>query len=694
MSQFWRLDGPVQTLILAAEQERLPQVIYWGTPLPASEDCAALAAAHAMDITGGMLDANPELSICPEASQTFPGQPGLICRDAQGRVLRPNFRFSQELTQDNSLCLTYADKELGLTYEAHFELTASSNMLTCWSRLTAMQPLMVNWLAAPVFPATQLSDAMIGFSGRWIGEFQTHAIPWRPGIHKRESRTGRSGHEHFPGLILPEVGAHNTTGRAYGFHYGWSGGHQMIAEELPDGRRQIQFGHASDSHNGLAQSFETAKLYAVFSDKGLNGCGTAFQRHLRDHILTFPEASLPRPVHYNCWEAIYFDHDLDSLKDIATRAKRLGAERFVLDDGWFGRRDDDSSSLGDWQIDPRKYPNGLDPLVDHVTSLGMQFGLWVEPEMVNPDSDLFRAHPDWILGPKDQLLGRQQMVLDLARKEVITYLYDCISTLLETYNISYLKWDHNRILPLCDVAQTEGIYVLLTRLRAAFPHVEIESCASGGGRIDFGILQHCQRVWLSDSNDALERSHIQHGAALFLPSLVTGSHVGPRLCHTSGRVFDMRYRAWVAAQRHMGFEMDPRELEPQEAQVLTEVTQWYKDNRDWLATADILRLDTADPSVLGEMQLAADGSRFVVFSNQLDSAQQILPRPLCLTALDPEARYSLRLRNRDEASNLSRGAPLLKSQDLQASGVWLMTHGLHLPYAMPGSIWVVEGRKL
>ena len=310
----------------------------------------------------------------------------------------------------------------------------------------------------------------------------------------------------------------------------------------------------------------------------------------------------------------------------------------------------------------------------------MQFGLWVEPEMVNPDSDLFRAHRDWILGPKDQLLGRQQMVLDLARKEVITYLYDCISTLLETYNISYLKWDHNRILPLCDVAQTEGIYVLLTRLRAAFPHVEIESCASGGGRIDFGILQHCQRVWLSDSNDALERSHIQHGAALFLPSLVTGSHVGPRLCHTSGRVFDMRYRAWVAAQRHMGFEMDPRELEPQEAQVLTEVTQWYKDNRDWLATADILRLDTADPSVLGEMQLAADGSRFVVFSNQLDSAQQILPRPLCLTALDPEARYSLRLRNRDEASNLSRGAPLLKSQDL--ASLWSLVDDPWLAFAL------------
>jgi alpha-galactosidase len=351
MSQFWRLDGPLQTLVLAAKQKRLPQVIYWGPPLPASDDCTALAAAHALDVTGGMLDANPDLSICPEASQSFPGQPGLICRDALGRVLRPEFRFVKDLAQGQNLCLTYADEDLGLTYEAHFELTASSNILTCWSRLEATQPLMLNWLAAPVFPATQLSDAMMSFSGRWIGEFQTHSIPWRPGIHKRESRTGRSGHEHFPGLILPEIGARNTTGRAYGFHYGWSGGHQMIAEELPDGRRQIQFGHACDSHDGLAHSFETAKLYTVFSDNGLNGCGMAFQRHLRDHILTFPKASLPRPVHYNCWEAIYFDHDLASLKDIATRAKDLGAERFVLDDGWFGQRDDDSSSLGDWQID-------------------------------------------------------------------------------------------------------------------------------------------------------------------------------------------------------------------------------------------------------------------------------------------------------------------------------------------------------
>jgi alpha-galactosidase len=468
----------------------------------------------------------------------------------------------------------------------------------------------------------------------------------------------------------------------------------MIAEELPDGRRQVQFGNATDSELTAGLYFETAKLYAVFSDHGLNGCAVAFQRHLRDHIVTFPQSAQPRPVHYNCWEAIYFDHDIPILQDIASQAKALGAERFVLDDGWFGQRDDDTSSLGDWQIDPRKYPDGLGPIVDHVIALGMQFGLWFEPEMVNPDSALYRAHPDWALGPKDQLLGRQQMVLNMALPQVGDYLFDSIGALLHDYDISYIKWDHNRNLPISDAAQTRSSYALLARLRAAFPHVEIETCASGGGRIDFGILQHTQRVWLSDSNDALERSRIQHGAALFLPSAVTGSHVGPRLCHTSGRTFDMQYRAWVAAQRHMGFEMDPRELTEIEALALKDITQWYKDNRAWMANGDILRLDSADPSVLAEMQLARDGSRFVIFSNQLDSSSQINSRPLRLTQLDPNAIFAVHLLNRDKVHPLSRGNLLLKSQELQASGAWLMAQGLNLPYAVPSSIWVIEGRKL
>ena len=694
MSNSWRLDDGHQTLVLTSTVDLLPQIIYWGEALPASENCVHLAAAHQQDFTGGMLDDNPDLSLCPEASQSFPGQPGLRCRDAQGAVLHPSFRFVSAEEGAQTLALTYSDPELGLTYQAHFVLTPDTGLISTWATVTATDPIHLQWLAAPVFPAPHHSAEMLSLSGSWIGEFQVNSVPWTAGMHLRESRTGRSGHEHFPGLIIPELGTSNTAGKAYGFHYGWSGGHRMIAEELPDGRRQVQFGNATDSELTAGLHFETAKLYAVFSNHGLNGCAIAFQRHLRDHIVIFPQAAQPRPVHYNCWEAIYFDHDISILQDIASRAKALGAERFVLDDGWFGQRDDDTSSLGDWQIDSRKYPDGLGPIVDHVIALGMQFGLWFEPEMVNPNSTLYRAHPDWALGPADQLLGRQQMVLNMALPQVGDYLFDSIGALLRDYDITYIKWDHNRALPISDAAQTRGSYALLSRLQATFPHVEIETCASGGGRIDFGIFQHTQRVWLSDSNDALERSRIQHGAALFLPSTVTGSHVGPRLCHTSGRMFDMEYRAWVAAQRHMGFEMDPRELTETEVLALKDITQWYKDNRVWMATGDILRLDSADLSVVAEMQLARDGSRFVVFCNQLDSSAQINSRPLRLTQLDPNAIYAVHLRNRDKVHSLSRGNPLLKSQVLQVSGAWLMAHGLNLPYAVPSSIWVIEGRKL
>ncbi len=260
--------------------------------------------------------------------------------------------------------------------------------------------------------------------------------------------------------------------------------------------------------------------------------------------------------------------------------------------------------------------------------------------------------------------------------------------------IDYIKWDHNRVLPMPDADQTRGSYALFDRLRAAFPKVEIESCASGGGRIDFGILTRTQRVWLSDSNDALERLKIQHNAAIFLPLAVTGSHVGPRMSHTSGRVLDIRFRAWVAAQRHMGFEMDPRELTEEEASVLTEVTGWWKANRGWMTRADILRLDSADDAVLAEQQLAEDGSRFVVFAGKAETSPQIAPRPLRLTRLSPDAMYRIELANRDDAPRLSRGNPRLKSGPATLSGRYLMNHGVTLPWSFPETMWVIEGSRL
>jgi alpha-galactosidase len=455
----------------------------------------------------------------------------------------------------------------------------------------------------------------------------------------------------------------------------------------------VQFGATSGAETAPGRAFSSPDLIVAHSTHGLNGIAAALSADLRDRVVQWP-SSRPRPVHYNCWEAVYFNHTLPDLTDIATRAAAIGAERFVLDDGWFGARDDDTSSLGDWTVDARKWPDGLHPLINHVQSLGMTFGLWFEPEMVNPDSDLMRAHPDWMLGRADQVTGRNQMVLNLGLGPVRDHLFAAISAVLGDHAIDYIKWDHNRLLPVVDADQTRGMYALLDRLRAAHPTVEIESCASGGGRIDAGILARTHRVWLSDSNDALERLRIQHDAALFVPSAITGSHVGPRKSHTSGRILPMAFRAWVAAQRHMGFEMDLRELTEDEAETLTAITAWYKANRDWLMAGTIHRLDSADPAVTAEMQIAADGARFVLFAGQSEASAQILPRPLRLTALDPQARYRVTLRNAADRPRQSRGPNALKTGPLVLTGQALMGQGLTLPVAWPATMWVVEGERL
>ena len=679
---------------MLASSGGIPACVYWGAALPEGEDLGSLARACASDVTGGMLDALPPLSLSPEAGRSFPGQPGLVVRTADGAPLLPRFVLDGAAERAGGLTITCRDEGAGLDLAFDFDAVDATRILTCRTTLSARDPVRLEWLAAPVLPAPQLSDAMVDFTGRWCGEFLRQVTPWSAGIRLREARTGRSGHEHFPGLIVPCRGATATGGEAFAFHYAWSGGHRMVAEELADGRRQVQFGHAAGSEQDAATRFQSAPLLVAWSGEGLNGCATAFQRHIRDRVVTWPDAARPRPVHYNCWEAVYFDHDLAVLKDIATRAADLGAERFVLDDGWFGRRDDDTTSLGDWQVDPRKWPDGLTPLIEHVHAQGMTFGLWVEPEMVNPDSDLHRAHPDWALGPADQVTGRHQMVLDMARAEVRDHLFEALSKVLAANAIEYLKWDHNRVLPHSDAAQTRGTYALLDRLRAAHPKVEIESCASGGGRIDAGILARTQRVWLSDSNDALERLRIQAEAAAFLPACVTGSHVGPRVCHTSGRVLSMHLRAWTAAQRHMGFEMDPRELTEDEAATLRRVTRWWKDNRDWTMQADILALESADPAVLAEQQLAQGGERFVVFAAKLVSSAQSLPRPLRLTGLESRARYEVALVDGHGPNRLSRGKPALGQGPVTLSGAFLMGQGVVLPCSFPQSIAVLEGRRL
>jgi len=684
----WRIDVAGQTLALAGTGG-VPRVIWWGPALPGDEDLAELDRAQASDLTGGMLDRLPDLTLCPLPAADWQGQPGLVVAEADGRPLTPRLRFLRAEQGPGLLRLISGGEGLTLTHSLRAHPTG---VIALQSLLEADRPIRLHWLAAPVLPLPQADEEILDFSGKWLGEFQLVRSLWTPGIRLRESRTGRSGQEHPPWALFPGPGCSHTQGGARGLHYAWSGGHRMLAEELPDGRRQVQFGHASGAHLSPATRFETAELLAVASSGGLNGLARQFQRDLRDRVVRWPDPARPRPVHYNCWEAVYFDHDLATLSDIATRAAALGAERFVLDDGWFGRRDNDTSSLGDWQVNRRKWPQGLQPLIDKVESLGMRFGLWVEPEMVNADSNLARAHPDWILGPADQTTGRNQLVLDMGRAEVRAHLFGMLDALLTAHRIDCLKWDHNRLLPVVDAAQTEGVYALLDRLRAAHPGVEIESCAAGGGRIDAGILARTHRVWLSDCVDPVERLRIQADAALLLPGAIVGSHVGAAKAHTTGRVQPIGFRARVAALRHFGFEMDLRALTEAEAAVLAGVTRWWKANRDWLMRADILRLDSADPAVVAEMHLAEDGARFLLAAGVAGMSRQILPRPLCLTGLEPEARYEMTLLNPEDAPRQSRGMAALQHGPLVLSGRALMDGGLRLPVAWPSTLWMVTGR--
>nr|WP_326584584.1 alpha-galactosidase [Streptomyces sp. NBC_00481] len=304
---------------------------------------------------------------------------------------------------------------------------------------------------------------------------------------------------------------------------------------------------AWSSTKSVATSAGTATtgpwLYASHSDQGLDGLSARFHDHLRARP-GHPHRS--RPVVLNTWEAVYFDHDLDRLTHLADLGAEVGVERFVLDDGWFRHRRDDRSGLGDWYVDETVWPSGLRPLIDHVRAPGMEFGLWVEPEMVNPDSDLARAHPEWILatGGRTPADRRSQQVLDLTHPEAYAYILERLDDLLTEYDIAYLKWDHNRELvdaghsPSGEPAvhrQTLAVYALLDELRARHPGLEIESCSSGGGRVDLAILERTDRVWASDCNDALERQSINRWTGLLLPPELVGSHIGAARSHTTGR---------------------------------------------------------------------------------------------------------------------------------------------------------------
>jgi alpha-galactosidase len=541
-----------------------------------------------------------------------------------------------------------ADEEAGLALVTRLRLHPSG-VLEAGHTLRNLgdTPYLVEQLAASL-PLPARAVEVLDLTGRGCRERipQRHRLP--SGAWVREGRHGRPGHDATLVLAVGTPGFGFRAGEVWGLHLAWSGDSVHWAERSPDGHAGVGAAELlgpAEVVLGPGEAYATPPLLAVYSPEGLDGLSAAFHRFVRDRP-SHPRS--PRPVVLNTWEAVYFDHRLDRLASLAEVAARLGVERFVLDDGWFGNRRNDTAGLGDWYVAADVWPEGLNPLIDHVRKLGMEFGLWVEPEMVNPDSDLFRAHPDWVLSPPGRLPEpwRHQQVLDLANPDCYGFLRDRLDALLTDHDIAFLKWDHNRDLVEAGHAgrpgvhaQTLAVYRLLDELRRRHPEVEIESCASGGGRVDLGILARTDRVWASDTNDALERQHIQRWTQLLLPPELVGSHVGPPRSHTTGRTHDLAFRVATALFGHFGIEWDIASASEEEQEAMAEAIACYKRLRPLLHGGRVVRADHPNPAAYLHGVVADDGSEALFAYVQLTASPFETPGLARLPGLDPDRAY-------------------------------------------------------
>ena len=530
------------------------------------------------------------------------------------------------------------------------------------------EPYLLHGLSVTL-PIPRRASELQLFSGRWARELHPVRVPWHHGSHTVENRRGRTSHEHPPLVFAGTPGFGEWNGSVWGAHLAWSGNHALLAERLADGRRYLQFSellHPGEIVLEPGASYVSPEVVAVCSDAGLTAATQQFHRRLRRRP---SHPRLPRPVLFNTWEAVYFDHDLHRLRALADRAERIGTELFVLDDGWFGSRRDDTSSLGDWTVSRDAHPAGLRPLIEHVRGLGMRFGIWVEPEMISPDSDLYRCHPQWAMTTDghEPVTMRHQLVLDLARPDAYDHVLERLDALLSDYDISYLKWDMNRDHIAAagadgaagTHAQTVAVYQMMDELHKRHPHVEIESCASGGARIDHEILRYTTRVWTSDCNDPLERQTIQRGASMLIPPEMMGAHIGPARSHTTGRHSDLAFRAATAFFGHLGVECDLMDLDEDDLDDLRAAIDAHRRLRPLLHSGDVVRFDTED-AYIAHGVYSPDRSEAVVSFAAIATASSATPPRLRLPGLDSAVRYrldSLQLFAQDRRSQ--RGAPAL-----------------------------------
>jgi alpha-galactosidase len=642
------------SLAVRLDPRELPCILHWGP------DLGDVAADHLPDVLRALempthdseIYQHSWASVLPQQTSGWVGRPGLLGSRA-GQAWALTFTSVDHVvseTDDSTVLTSVAlDEPAGIEVTTEIELHATGLLrLRAGVRNLAESPYEVT-LLEPALPVPADADELLDMAGRHAHERTPQRHAFTQGQHVREAWGGRPGHDSATVLCAGRSGFGFRSGRVWGVHLGWSGNQVLCAENSFTGWRLLRGGELlmpGEVVLGQGETYTSPWLYASWGE-GLDAFSDRFHEHLRARE-THPRRE--RPVLLNTWEAVYFDMDVAKLVELAECAAELGVERYVLDDGWFKGRRDDTSSLGDWVVDEDVFPDGLAPLVQTVQSLGMEFGLWFEPEMVNLDSDVAREHPEWILGTHagPGITSRHQHVLDLTNPDAWYHVFGQISALVERYDIAYIKWDHNRALTGAGRGpdrnpgihlQTLAAYRLMEELRAKHPGLEIESCCGGGGRVDLGVLAHTDRVWVSDCIDAHERHRLVRWTGLTLPPELMGTHVGSGTDHTTGRQHTLRFRAGTALWGHLGIEWDLTTIPEGEREELQAWIALHKRFRGLLHSGRVVRTDISDDALQLDGVVAQDGREALFRLSALDLTLGQPAGRVRFPGLEPETAY-------------------------------------------------------
>ena len=640
---------------------------------------------------------SPDLPLVPSIlagpAEGWSGFPALVAhRVGAGPARLPMRIHRTDLSQPDAQSvsielLVHDDHGPLLTVGWHARLSPEGVIVIALdARAEAPEGVEIHRLAATLPVPARASD-LLDFSGLWAGERRPQRGTVRDGLHLRDQRRGRPGHDAPFLTVLGTPGFGFRTGEVWALHHAWSGNSTTGVESLPTGHRRLLAAELLEPAEivlAAGETYTAPETVLAWSNAGLDG--------LSDRLHPFVRALTPpthRPVVLNTWEAVYFDHALESLLPLVEAAADLGIERFVLDDGWFEGRTDDRRALGDWTVDPARWPRGLHPLADAVVGHGMEFGLWVEPEMVSPDSRLAREHPEWMLAaPEHQHppTWRFQHTLDLTIDAARAHLLESLSALLTEYPIAFLKWDHNRDQHAgTAAAHTRAVYALIDDLRARFPHVAIESCASGGARVDLGMASRVHRFWTSDTNDALDRQRIQRYSGLLMPPELLGGHVGAPRAHITGRTHDLSFRLATALFGSAGIEWNVTTADTEQLDALRDWVATVKAVRPLLTTGRTVRTDEPGDDRYVHGLVAPDGGEALIALVTLATAAVAVPPPLRFPGLDPDRRYRVQPLTVGGAPHAVQDAPPVWLADggITVTGRLLADLGLPVPLLAP-----------